>query len=68
MRKLLLASILLALAGFSTACNKEEAPKADPNFKTTSDPSTLVMPGQLKKGGQGAAAPAAPAAPATPGK
>ncbi len=73
MRKFLLASVLLALAGFSTACNKEEAPKADPNWKTSSNPSDIVIPGQMKKGPAGAGAPAsatpaAPAAPATPGK
>jgi hypothetical protein len=70
MRKFLIASVLLALAGFTTACNKEEAPKADPNWKPSSNPSDIVIPGQMKKGpgGPGAAAPATPGAPATPAK
>ena len=43
---LLLIGSLFLLAG---GCSGEKQPEADPNFKTSTDPSDIVVPPSMKK-------------------
>ena len=49
MRWMTLVFVLLTLSVFAPGCNKEKPPEADPNFKTSTDPSDIVVPDQMRK-------------------
>jgi hypothetical protein len=42
------------LAVFSGGCNREKQPEADPNWKTSENPSDIVIPPQMMKTKPGA--------------
>jgi hypothetical protein len=49
MRQLIALFIVAFTLVLSTGCTGEKAPKADPNFKVTTNPSDIQVPGQMKK-------------------
>jgi hypothetical protein len=50
MRQLLLLLVVIAsLSSLNLGCGGEKRPKADPNFKPTTNPSDIVVPPQMKK-------------------
>jgi hypothetical protein len=49
-RFIALLLILAPLSVFSLGCGGEKPPKRDPNWKTSDNPSDIVVPGSMKKG------------------